>query len=220
MRTALATVLFAFFCTFAHAAEGNVSLYKEFYYGMSKGDVKKASNASPCKEIELQGNLCRYGHTFANTKWDQVFFIENEKLSHVALVSKFSQQAYTSAMGAITNNDFSLVSLRTKNEGFDLISEYGKKPKDAVTAELTRFENVALSNGYLDYIFLNNDAITSTMPGKSAEDVVSRAPKSLREVDILVANNLGGDWITVKFFAPKMAQQHLLNDISKSKDSF
>lgn len=220
MRSILVALFFMLAINVAYADDGKVMLYKDFYYGMTKHDVKKQSGAKPCVYSDTKDALCVEGHMFAGLKWTQAFNFADEKLTHVTLVGDINDKRYSSSIGAVVNNKFTLVLMQTKNESCDIIQTYTSMEKGKAQGYISAFENRGLNSEGLLYAFIEEDAVRAAKGASSVAEVMKRSPTTMREVDIELCSDKGEPWLAVRFLAPKMAQNALFKQMEESKDSF
>lgn len=196
-----------------------IAIYKDYVFGMEKPDIQKLPGVKKCGDGDADA-LCLPGHQFAESKWDQVFLFYQDKLFCVALVRTFTQDVYLKAFGAVVNNGFVPVHILSGNDDFDFIATERLKGKQAAVAGITRFEERALNAGHALYTFVQGDMLAQLGQMGSMHELFSKAPMSMRIVEIEVADGPGKPQIVVRFLALSAVRDLVLQKMMRSKEKF
>jgi hypothetical protein len=196
-----------------------IVIYKDYVFGMGKPDIEKLPGVKNCSQGELDA-LCLPGQAFADYKWEQTFLFYQGKLFGVALTRAFSQDCYLKAFGAVVNNGFVPVHVESGSAAYDFIATEKAQGKEAAVAGINAFEQKALSAGHASYTFVQKDILPQVVPVGTVQELLSKAPLSMRIVEIEVADGPGKPWIAVRFQALSAVREMLSQKVKRSKEKF
>ncbi|EGW52095.1 hypothetical protein HMPREF1022_00878 [Desulfovibrio sp. 6_1_46AFAA] len=201
-------------------AEDNIPLFKDYYYGMPKAEVQKKSQAVDCKHENLIGDLCvKKLVTFGKQKWEQVFMIEDGKLTSVMLAKSLDAQSLMAAIQTVAANDYALLNMSTGSKQLDVIHIARQQGSKAIPTAVVNFENESQNAPELIYAFYEaakSQPIAKDKSIASFADFAMKAPRDLRSVEVRRAGNLLG----IQFLAPFAALQDMQKKASEAKESF
>ena len=216
MRIILAIMVLCCCAVNAHA-EGP-QLFKDFSYGQPRAEIAKIKGVIPCNDLE-KGALCRDKQSFAgNDTWGQGFVFSDGRLSTVVLKTRFDEKRFAQTMGAVANNGYSIVVLRSGTDKCDVLNVIHTTGKGAVSSAVSEFESAAINGrDSLIYTFVANDTVKQC--GKTSTnypDLVQCAPETMRAVEM----ELSANTLYVRFVAPKADQATLKKLASEQTESF
>lgn len=223
MRTLLALLTLLWLAVPGYAAEGKIPLFKNVYYGMSKDTVQKTTNAVPCTEDFLKGQLCsKKPITFGNQKWDQLFRFINGKLISVVLSKKFTTESLQNILRTIENNGYHIILMHTENKSIDILEEWAKGPENNANLEMMKFEKNASDAHKFVYTLIEDEGIKKTVKklnylSRNILELSANAPRNLRVVEV---SRTKKDTLFVKFTAPIARMEDDLKNQEAINDTF
>lgn len=221
MKALLCLVASLFLTANAYADE-QIPLFKDYNYGMSKGQIA-ATGAVSCTEVlgeveeDLKDALCAPDQIkFLKQDWFEIFDFDGDKLVRVILAKEFDPASYSASVGGMINNKFMPVLMTQGNSDLDIVSMMKKQGQQRASELISDFEQKALSSDS-DYsaFFLPLDFVKNNK-SKGAYQLLRYAPANLRCVTITKSD----DGLALTFEALGQTLKSMMNIMKNSKESF
>lgn len=219
---ALLCLVAAFFLTANAYADEQIPLFKDYSYGMSKGQIA-ATGAVSCTEVlgevedDLKDALCAPGQIkFLKQDWVEIFGFDGDKLIRVILAKEYDPASYSAAVGGMIHNKFMPILMMQGNSSLDVVTAIKEQGQQRASELISDFEQKALT-GSSDYyaIFLPLDFVKNNN-SKGAFQLLRSAPANLRCVAITKSD----DGLALTFEALGQTLKSLMNIMKESKESF
>lgn len=216
MRYTIALALCLFSFEAGAQSANNPKLFKAYEYGAPITDFSRKNGYTDCSAQMGMPSRCLGKTEFLGQNFELALQFQDSKLASVLLYTAFSTEAYTKVMGALFQN-FQLCAMQGGKDRLDIV-ELANNSKDAAALgnKLTTFESVNLSNGRLDYYFL--EATQTDLRGKkNLMDLALSLPAHAREADLMVMEDKTGSHLMIKFTLPKLAIQEMEKAMKKGQ---
>ena len=205
-----------FLCgVFTASAQEKVTLYGDYYYGMSVQEVTQLSEAGKCDDEDLEGCLCRASVDFAGEKWEQIFQIYKDRLVKVVFLKKDGDRTFTTLAQKMADDGYRVVYAENDDDELDM---FALNAQDAGAAQSMLSKFMAQS-GDAEYMFLKADAETNITAARKVDNFVALmtdAPASLQAVEIIREDSQ----IMVVFSAPIALNEDTKNSPDDPDDLF
>lgn len=192
--------------SYGTAAAENVTLFKDFFYGMSKENIEKKVNIAPYGNSNGKW-FYSYPVKFINKDWEQIFVFENNKLQIIFLARDLELNIYQTVSQSIIKNGFVPLGIKSDDKICDII-EVAKRSKNRsdMESEINKFELSALHNKKIVSVYIEDKIFQKNFyKVNNAMELMKIADDRMREVDIIIDH----ERIMIKFFAPQMAIKYM-----------
>lgn len=212
----------ALFLTANAYADEQIPLFKDYHYGMSKGQIA-ATGAVSCAEVlgesddDLKDALCaREEVQFLKQDWLEMFVFDDDKLLRVALIKEFEPASYMAAIGGMINNKFMPILMMQGNNSLDVVSTIKEQGQQRASELISDFEQKALT-GPSEYtaIFLPVDFVKNNK-SKSGLQMLRSAQANVRCVTISKKDEA----LVLTFESLGQTIKSMMNIMKNSKESF
>ena len=205
-----------FLCgVFTASAQEKVTLYGDYYYGMSVQEVTQLSEAGKCDDEDLEGCLCRASVDFAGEKWEQIFQIYKDRLVKVVFLKKDGDRTFTTLAQKMADDGYRVVYAENDDDELDM---FALNAQDAGAAQ-SMLSKFMAQPGDAEYMFLKADAVTNITAARKVDNfvaLVTNAPASLQAVEIIREDSQ----IMVVFSAPIALNEDTKNSPDDPDDLF
>ena len=203
-------------------AASEFNFYKNFSYGSSKSEVIATDpGIYDCSdEFDEDNWLCLDNNSFANTPINLAFGFVDDALVSVSIFSKFSSQSYIDFVSTL-NSKMQLISISDGNGSLDLVEEQKKLEPSDLLKKLSDFEQRALNNGNITYVFFNRESFLKSLEkSENFPDFVLKMSEDTRVAEYTVMEDDEGAYSMIRFSALKRQLHLIMEKSSKSTEDF
>ena len=202
-------------------ADTSSRLYKEYNFGMSKGDLLEDSRIYDCSDdFNEEGWYCLDNDKFADTTVSIAFEFSDESLVSVLLLSEFSRKKYMDLF-FVLNSKMQLISMYNDEGTFDVVMQIQKMSNDTFNRTLNEFEREALLKGNITYAFIDRDVFEKYARGSvDSTDLVIKIDDNARTAEYTITEDGDGAFLVVRFSSPKRYMQLVQDKSTKDQNDF
>ena len=179
------------------AAAAQDNLFKDFTYGSPQKAYTEAKGFYDCTEYVGAAAMCKDDVDFNGEKFSLALFFSDAKLTTVSLVSRFDQDLYASALGALRQS-LTLVAMSDGKTQLDLFELKWRSPgQEDYAARLSSYERAGAKSGDFTYTFLEGVDVRSNYPSMSA--MLSASVRSIRAAELLLTGQGEDAGVVINF---------------------
>ncbi|MGJ8486266.1 hypothetical protein ACSFVZ_19830 [Pseudoalteromonas sp. SYSU M81236] len=197
--------------------DNDIKLFKNYYYGTHIANFRESKGYYDCS-LELKNNaVCLSGVDFTDTSFELALIYEDKKVVGVTLFNLFTNELHQKLFANLIRG-FNMSAIQGKDELFDIISKSKSESENNFTDELVKFENTALHQGEISYIFIEKHANFA-----NADDYTSAivsTPKNIRAIVYNITTVEGNSYIRLSFTLPQMDLKRQRANFLNAKEDF
>ena len=219
MKILFASVGVAFALASLSVLASGPKLFKEYRYDAQEQEFANIDAYYDCSEDVGAPALCIDEVSFLSAQFAGVLTFQDEQLRSVSLIAEFSEPLYQRVVAALVQK-FQLAVLQSHNDRLDLIALRREiSNQSELTARVSAFESVALTQGMLTYAFLDTKNKASGL-AKNVVELIQQLPEDAREVDLTVGEDADDSWLTLKFMLPVLQIKQTEQLLRKPTEDF
>ena len=219
MKILFASVGVAFALASLSVLASGPKLFKEYRYDAQEQEFANIDAYYDCSEDVGAPALCIDEVGFLSAQFAGVLTFQDKRLRSVSLIAEFSETLYQRVVAALVQK-FQLAVLQSDNDRLDLIALRREiSNQSELTARVSAFESVALTQGMLTYAFLDTKNKASGL-AKNVVELIQQLPEDAREVDLTVGEDAYDSWLTVKFMLPVLQIKQTEQLLRKPTEDF
>ena len=176
-----------------------IYLYDQYYYGMTREQVKKLATVSPCQDNMNQ--LCRHNLVpFFRTTWHQRFIFKHDRLVGVQLAHTDPDKA-SKLINSWLDSGYRYLPVAIISDGkeLDLFAEIKFSGKEGARQAVLNFTRATAQDRESTYLYLDLDGREDVLNNyRSFHDILSYAPRDIVGIEQIVNEK----FVIINFIAP------------------
>lgn len=197
----------------------DLQLFKNHTYGSTYTNYLDQDTHYDCTEDVGMTALCADKIDFLSTEFTEVLIFNDSKLESVTLIAKYSEPLYQKTISTLIGK-FQLSVLQSNSDLLDLV----KLKRESINhsnfvSQLSEFESISLTQGYLLYAFLDISGKSSVQANNYTELLLT-LPEGAREIDLEVAEDDYDAWIRMNFSLPVLQVKNFQKLLNESMEDF
>lgn len=204
----------------AFAAEDSTRLFKDWHYGQHVDEFPRSQGYYDCSGDLGVFALCHDGVTFLEYPFQgQLFFGDDNRLTHATVVADYSDDLYVTIVGALTRS-FAIVSAEGPYETLDIIEQAKAgtfSSEKGMQAALVAFEAEQHRQGYFGMTLMEQEGVQEAKQDiQNAQELMMNAPEGVRVTEIAVYEDDWGPLVETSFYLP---ERQLGRAMEKAQDA-